>query len=251
MITIKKLKSLKESTMKRKFISILRDVEDEITESKIPNISYLKSLFELIVSTYPENEHLKNLLKNKLELRNINNIRHLIMKDLNIEPSEWDFYSKKDTLSRENILPINIYLDDLRSPFNIGSIFRSAECFAAKNIFISENCTSPSHNRSLRTSMGTVEKINWEKKDLHQIDGPIFSLELGGTPIDQFEFPAKGTVIIGSEELGVSPLGLELSDKSLGRVSIPLYGSKTSLNVANATSILLQKWCHYLMDIKK
>ena len=53
--------------------------------------------------------------------------------------------------------------------------------------------------------------------------------------------------IIGSEELGVSPEALKAADDSLGRVSIPLLGNKSSLNVANATSILLQRWSEHLL----
>lgn len=247
MITIKKLLKLKDTTRYRKYISLLREVEEDLKTSKSINTPYIKSVFSLIKSDFPDDLGLKALLDKPVELRNINNIRHRIMGILSIEPSEWDLYTPKDSSRREKIYPINIYMDDLRSPFNIGSIFRSAECFCVNNIFISENTTPPNHKRSLRTSMGCIEKVNWCKKKLKELEGPLFALELGGTPIDEFEFPEKGTVIIGNEELGVSPEALKLCDSSLGRVTIPLYGSKSSLNVSNATSILLQRWSEFLV----
>jgi TrmH family RNA methyltransferase len=49
-------------------------------------------------------------------------------------------------------------------------------------------------------------------------------------------------MIAGSEELGVNPKTLELADRSLGRLSIPLYGAKGSLNVSVAFGIALHAW---------
>jgi TrmH family RNA methyltransferase len=69
-----------------------------------------------------------------------------------------------------------------------------------------------------------------------------FSLELGGTDLDSFDFPQKGACVIGSEEFGVSPALLSYCDRSLGRVSIPLSGTKGSLNVSVATGIMLYRW---------
>jgi TrmH family RNA methyltransferase len=57
-----------------------------------------------------------------------------------------------------------------------------------------------------------------------------------------FLFPASDTVLVGSEELGLSPAALALADASLGRASIPLSGAKRSLNVAVAFGILRQWW---------
>ena len=75
---------------------------------------------------------------------------------------------------------------------------------------------------------------------------PIFVLETGGTPIEEFDFPKKGICIIGSEELGVSPAALEKA--TYGRVSIPMTGLKASLNVGVAYGILMQKWVESLTE---
>ena len=71
-------------------------------------------------------------------------------------------------------------------------------------------------------------------------DKPVFVLETGGTDIADFVFPKEGTVIIGSEELGVSPEALARAE--YGRVSIPMTGLKASLNVGVAFGILMQAW---------
>ena len=75
-------------------------------------------------------------------------------------------------------------------------------------------------------------------------DIPIFVLETGGTPLEEFKFPKKGICIIGSEELGVSPEALKKA--SYGRVTIPMKGLKASLNVGVAFGILMQKWVESL-----
>ena len=71
-------------------------------------------------------------------------------------------------------------------------------------------------------------------------------METGGTPITEFSFPKEGIVIIGSEELGVSPEALKRAD--YGRVSIPMTGLKASLNVGVAFGILMQAWVQLLSD---
>ncbi|MDR0324082.1 MAG: hypothetical protein LBI12_06525, partial [Treponema sp.] len=71
---------------------------------------------------------------------------------------------------------------------------------------------------------------------------PVFALETGGTPIGEFPFPRNGLLITGSEELGVSPRALAAAEASLGRVSIPCYGAKASLNVSVAFGIALNMW---------
>ncbi|MBR7078947.1 MAG: TrmH family RNA methyltransferase, partial [Treponema sp.] len=73
---------------------------------------------------------------------------------------------------------------------------------------------------------------------------PVFVLETGGTPIQEFDFPKKGIVIIGSEELGVSPEALNRATH--GTVSIPMTGLKASLNVGVAFGILMQAWVNSL-----
>lgn len=248
MITIRKLKTLKEGTRLRKYIVILENFEKDLIDEKSVNYQYLKSVLNEIENEGVFPPRLNELIKENISYRNINSIRHIIMSYLSIEPSEWDFTSPKDNTSETKRYPISLYLDDIRSPFNLGSIFRTSECFGVSNIFLSKDTTNPDHKRAIRTSMGCIEKINWEVKSLNEIIKPVFALELGGTPINEFKFPSSGTAVIGSEELGVSPEALKLADSSLGRVSIPLSGGKSSLNVANATSILLYKWHEKLLE---
>lgn len=242
MITVRKLRSLKDGTRFRKYIIILQELESNLINQKHIETVYFNSILHEISQEKSLPERVIFLSTQGLNLYNINNLRHNIMTFLDMEPSEWDFTAPLDKEKKKIISGRNLYLEDIRSPFNLGSLFRSAECFAVDKIYLSKDCTSPNHNRAQRTSMGCINIVDWEQKNLDNIKLPVFALELGGIPIDEFDFPLEGICIIGSEELGVSPLSLKIADQSLGRVSIPLFGSKSSLNVANATAILLQRW---------
>lgn len=146
------------------------------------------------------------------------------------------------TLQRDFYEGMMIYAEDIRSPFNLGSIFRSAEAMGAEKVLLSPLCTDPAQPRAIRSSMGCIETLGFERCALADLpaDVPVFALETGGTPICEFDFPRKGICIIGSEELGISPEALARA--SCGTVSIPMKGLKASLNVGVALGILLQKW---------
>jgi TrmH family RNA methyltransferase len=97
--------------------------------------------------------------------------------------------------------------------------------------------------------MGCVDLLPWERLQTDPFDpgpglpeGPFFALETGGIPVDEFPFPQRGAMILGSEELGVSPRALAAGDASLGRVSIPTIGVKGSINVSVAFGIAMQRW---------
>jgi RNA methyltransferase, TrmH family len=181
-------------------------------------------------------------------------VYYRIMIYLGTTAADWDLPLRRiqgpvqDGLSPEarfrQIYPVRPYLDHVRSPFNVGAVFRTAESFCCDSVLLSPETADPSHPRARRTAMGADSSIAWEQTDVSALKarGPIFALESGGIPIHQFAFPHTGTVIVGSEEMGVSPEALRLADGDLGRVTIPLYGSKGSLNLAVAFGILMHQW---------
>jgi TrmH family RNA methyltransferase len=195
--------------------------------------------------------------------RALNDIHRLLMAQVGDYPADWDFDryaalnapqggAPQNTVSGRRVFPgMRIYLEDLRSPFNIGSIFRAAESFGVERILLSPLCASPEHPRAQRTAMGTTGMVPWDTGvPLSSADlttgGPFFALETGGTPLNNFTFPRQGTMLTGSEELGLSPDALALADTSLGRVSIPTWGAKGSLNVSVAFGIVCQAWAEAL-----
>ncbi|MDR1900988.1 MAG: TrmH family RNA methyltransferase [Treponema sp.] len=188
--------------------------------------------------------------------RCLNSVKYILLSVTGYSPADWDFIDgagRLDTAKRTCFSFMEAYLEDIRSPFNIGAIFRTAESFGAAKIWLSPFCADPHHPRAERTAMGCINILSWER--LAALDEltrkkeegfSLFALETGGIPLDTFHFPRKGILICGSEELGVSPTALALARSSAGIVTIPTYGAKGSLNVSVAFGIAMQAWAKFL-----
>ncbi|MDR0374938.1 MAG: TrmH family RNA methyltransferase [Treponema sp.] len=182
--------------------------------------------------------------------RGINAVRHALLAETGQSQADWDFLDAENKLDRakRRIFPNRrVFLEDIRSPFNIGALFRSAESFGVEKILLSPLAADPCHPRARRTAMGCIDIVPWERVSLEALEAlrrqtPVFALETGGVELQEFVFPASGVMIAGSEELGVSPGALAIADSSHGRVSIPIYGAKGSLNVSSAFAIAMYAW---------
>lgn len=253
MFTLRKLKSLSRKTRLRKLILILQKAEMECKQGKEIDILYIQSILIGLDEDFPEN--IKKIIQHYEEKqesgysfeRFLNMVRQSLLTLLNAEPAEWDFFvpgTGRLDPGKRIILPVQVYLEDIRSPFNVGSIFRTSESFGVSHIYISENTPRPDHKRALKTARGCVDVIPWGIASLPDIasEQGIFALECGGTPLHLFRFPRKGIVLIGSEELGLSPEALKMARNGYGCISIPLAGAKRSLNVSVAFGILMYNW---------
>ncbi len=246
MFPIEKLKKLPEKTRLRKIVLILKAMEIELYSGNPLDNTYLDNLMEIL----PDNiiSRSKYPVPGETLIRKINNIRHLIRKYLNMEPAEWDIVDFKsgNLNGKKRIrLPIRVYLEDIRSPYNVGAIFRTAEAFGAEKIYLSPGTPLPTHQRATKTARGAEKIVPWKTgflPDILKKDYPVFALELGGIPVEDFNFPERGIVLIGSEELGLSPEALSIAESRYGRVSIPMGGAKKSLNVSVAFGILMFYW---------
>lgn len=271
MIEIGKLFQLQGGQKRRKlaltFGSLERDIlgiaekGTEYSFTQLSRADYIKKITEILL-TDPKlppdaQKELKTLISSEVfdELRVCNVARNHLLKIIGTFPAEWDLViaphstdnTPNGTVVKRDFFPgMAVYAEDIRSPFNIGSIFRTAEGMGAQKVYISPFCVDPNHPRAIRSAMGCIETMGYEKKALDELpsDIPIFALETGGTDINEFEFPKQGICIIGSEELGVSPEALRKA--TYGTVTIPMKGLKASLNVGVAFGILMQKWVEYL-----
>lgn len=194
----------------------------------------------------------KMLLEEAFDERRVCNFaRNELLAIIGTFPAEWDLViapHSKDKLcveKRRFFKGVSVYAEDIRSPFNIGSIFRTAEAMGCESVYISPQCVDPNQPKAIRSGMGCIETLGFRRCSLDELaqtpNGKnIFVLETGGTPLNEFKFPKEGIVIIGSEELGVSPEALKKAN--CGTVSIPMTGLKASLNVGVAFGILMQEW---------
>ena len=157
-----------------------------------------------------------------------------------------------------------LYLDRVRSPFNVGALFRSAAALGVCRIILHPHCPDLEHPRTLRTAMGCTRLVPALRCEnpLQDFAGlPWLALE---TPdvieqyipckkmrktIDTVRFPASGgLLLVGAEEAGLRAEWLKYCAGSQNRelggtlFSIPMPGPKQSLNLAVAASIALQRW---------
>jgi TrmH family RNA methyltransferase len=187
--------------------------------------------------------------------REVRSWRRALLDKLGLSEADWDLQAPPDR--RETPLksfPFTAFLEDLRSAFNVGSLFRTAEAYGWESLVLSSTTPAPPHPRTLRSAMGTEKLLAWSQHDLESFqriwgDKPVFALELGGTPVEAFNFPhdeaglpVAAAVLVGNEELGLSQEALAWADASWGRVSLPLYGRKASLNVGVAFGVLASWW---------
>ena len=276
MIEPHKLNQLQPGQKRRKlaltFGALERDVDgisekgSEYSFKSIPRAEYIKKLLSIVIQDQELPEASRKQLEEVLntepfnEKRACNLARNSLLAIIGTFPAEWDLIiaphaSPLDenglVKKRDFYSGVYVYAEDIRSPFNCGSIFRSAEAMGAEKVLISPMCIDPNHPKALRSGMGCIETIGFERKSVDELEQfaaenelEVFVLETGGTPINEFKFPKRGICIIGSEELGVSPQAL--SKATYGRVTIPMKGLKASLNVGVAYGILMQKWVEAL-----
>lgn len=178
-------------------------------------------------------------------VRHVNRLLRGLEAHAGVSPADWDFREPLGlalSAGARRVFPgMRAYLEDLRSPFNVGSIFRSADAFGVVELLLSGFTADPGHPRAARSAMGATSVVPWRRSGLEALSGmgTLFALELRGEPIDTFVFPEHGMVVVGSEELGVSPEAIALCSQT---VSIPMFGAKGSLNVGVAFGVLMNAW---------
>ena len=144
-------------------------------------------------------------------------------------------------------MEIHIVLDNIRSAFNVGSIFRSADgAGSVKKIYLCGITTQIDNPKLDKTALGATEMIPSEYYDttmeaieeLKEKGIPMYSVELteDAQNFQEIEYPQKVALIFGHEKRGVDEEILKKVDKT---VYIPMRGKKESLNVANCASIML------------
>lgn len=144
---------------------------------------------------------------------------------------------KGDKKQGEKSWPIAVYLDNLRSAHNVGSIIRTIEAFSLGSLYFSPQTPFITQKKVLDTAMGASEWVLCSQKvELIDLPRPIIAMETSDNAISLYEmiFPNSFTLVIGNEEYGCSEKTLREADVL---IEIPLRGHKNSLNVANAFAI--------------
>lgn len=167
--------------------------------------------------------------------------------DFLVYNTDKDKDTEKDAFAHgANKIPVYLILDNIRSAFNVGSIFRAAECVGASEILLCGYTATPNDPSVEKTALGTEKWIKFQalRKTLDALDyvkslgAQVIGLETSSKSKDLFNMDLKKPTafLLGNERFGLDAELLKSCDHI---AAIPMFGHKNSLNVANATSIAL------------
>lgn len=141
-------------------------------------------------------------------------------------------------------LPLTVVVDSVRSAFNLGGLFRTAECFGVRELVLCGYTPLPDQPQVARAALGAERHVAWRHvEDIRaalaalQSEGVrCFALEtVAGAPdVAAVTWPFPCALVLGNERFGLTPKVVRLCD---GAVRIPLFGLKNSLNVVTAFGI--------------
>jgi tRNA G18 (ribose-2'-O)-methylase SpoU len=154
--------------------------------------------------------------------------------------------------------PVAIVLENIRSAYNVGSVFRTSDAFLIEKIHLVGYCAKPPHKEIRKTALGAEETVDWEyfstcRESIEQLKAEsykIYAVEQarGSVALQEFDWAPeqKIAVIFGNEVSGVEQSTITLCD---GCIEIPQYGMKHSLNIATAAGVVLWELVRKKMNI--
>lgn len=164
----------------------------------------------------------------------------LSMEDLNrISPQEFKEIKKN---------PVIAVLENIRSAYNVGSVFRTADAFLLEAIYITGYTCIPPHKEIKKTALGAEDTVTWQHfenakaaiEELKKNGYKIYAVEqiVNSSMLHQttFDVNEKIAVVFGNEVSGVEEETIKLCD---GCLEIPQMGTKHSLNIATAAGVVL------------
>lgn len=141
---------------------------------------------------------------------------------------------------------LQIALDNVRDPGNLGTIIRLCDWFGVKHLICSLNTVDCYNPKVVQATMGSLSRVqvHYTTLDTYLSSSqiPVFSAVMEGTTVYTASLPDEGIIVMGNESHGVSSEIAGLSDHQL---TIPRFGDMQqteSLNVAMATAILLSEF---------
>lgn len=144
--------------------------------------------------------------------------------------------------------PIILILENIRSAYNVGSVFRTSDAFLIQAIYIIGYSAKPPHKEIKKTALGAEETVNWKYfktseeaiAEARQEGFNVYAAEQaeGSFKLNAigFEPDEKIAVVFGNEVTGVEQTTISLCD---GCLEIPQLGMKHSLNIATAAGVVL------------
>lgn len=180
-----------------------------------------------------------------------------------------------DEFREADKLPLVVVLDDVRSLYNVGSVFRTCDAFRVEAVYLCGITATPPHNEIHKTALGAEDSVAWRhfktadeavaelKRQnftvyaVEQAEGSVklpFSIENPSSklekspslplhsPFSPLSLSSKTALVLGHEVKGVSQSVVDACD---GCLEIPQFGTKHSLNVSVAAGIVIWEFARH------
>ena len=145
--------------------------------------------------------------------------------------------------------PLVVVLDHVRSLYNVGSVFRTADAFRLSGVCLCGITARPPHPEIHKTALGAEDSVEWhyfERTEecvewLKQQGFTVLAVEQceGSTMLNELKIKnekLKYAVVLGNEVKGVQQSVIDMCD---GCVEIPQFGTKHSMNVSVTAGIII------------
>jgi len=144
--------------------------------------------------------------------------------------------------------PLIVILENIRSAYNVGSVFRTSDAFLVQAIYIIGYSAKPPHKEIKKTALGAEETVEWKHfassaeavAEARKEGFRVYAVEQAADSVALQDLSPslsdKIAVVFGNEVTGVEQSTIALCD---GCIEIPQLGMKHSLNIATAAGIVL------------
>ncbi len=153
-----------------------------------------------------------------------------------------------EEFKRSEKTPVIAVIENVRSAYNVGSLFRTADAFLLQGIYITGYTAKPPHKEIKKTALGAEDSVDWQYfptaseaiVQLKNYGYKVYAVEqvVNSHALQQMEFKNddKIAVIFGNEVTGVEQDTILQCDAC---IEIPQLGMKHSLNIATAAGVVL------------
>ncbi len=169
------------------------------------------------------------------------------MKNRKLKNSELERINADEYKASEKT-PLIIILDNIRSLNNIGSVFRTADAFLVKKIYLCGITAQPPHKDIQKTALGATDSVDWEyAEDVMDVVSKlqnegifVISIEQAEQAVNLNDFSVQKeltyAIIFGNEVKGIQQKVVSASDAV---IEIPQFGTKHSLNIAVSVGVVV------------
>lgn len=229
---IKILQSLDKKKFRQKYNLFL--VEGNKTIKEIPTSEYV---INEIYSLNPSELSLGNLAATEISPADLKKISFLQHPKDSVAVCEL----REEVIEKDH--GVQLILDGIQDPGNLGTIIRLADWFGISQIICSEDTADFYNPKVIQASMGSFLRVNIIYQDLENYlldnNQPIIGTDMEGTSFYDYDFPEQFNLVLGNEGNGIRP---EIENLLNDKITIPRFGKSKateSLNVAMSAGIIL------------